>query len=582
VFHRKRHGSIRRHPLRSLAGDLYIRMRWIPRQRLRGMTNCVYPILRLCLTAFCILTGAFSAYGSGCQFLSSPGATAAFCDDLTAGPMPGGRAGDLDSRKWSISRIVGDNNSSTTLLRFPQTPVSACKTGVVDVNSDNDVLVCDSASGHQGQFLTAMSAQNYGLLSLRPRQPFDFAGRTGTVSFNVDALTEGGLSWWTSLFVTDEPNAGANDTTPVTGEIPRNGLGMNFDDNCGTSATQMRVNNVYVFNNYAETQVPLSNTACVQTQRGFLNHIEVRLSQTTVEVWASDYSPDGQTYPNFRQVGSAPISLGFSRGYVHFQQEERAPVKYAIQFNISPGYTNNYWSNLGFDGPVVAGDTGYEIPDPLTSNPNGGLNLGYGLLTAPYSTYTCCSAGAPTTIAPFVLPNVDLTGVTSAKLTFGVTYTFDATHTPSTIAFHYRINGGTWKNPNPSPDYSKAFYCATCPFPPANNASWAAAYSFPVVLSDLKQGSNTIEFSVDGTMNGYPPVLANIDLLSMGGASPPPPSPCDVNVDGTTNVADVQLEVNMAIGVAPCTADINNDGICNVIDVQRVVNAVLGGLCVSP
>src|SRR4029077_1596064 len=29
--------------------------------------------------------------------------------------------------------------------------------------------------------------------------------------------------------------------------------------------------------------------------------------------------------------------------------------------------------------------------------------------------------------------------------------------------------------------------------------------------------------------------------------TPPPPSSCDVNKDGVTNVADVQLEVNMAL-----------------------------------
>jgi len=49
-----------------------------------------------------------------------------------------------------------------------------------------------------------------------------------------------------------------------------------------------------------------------------------------------------------------------------------------------------------------------------------------------------------------------------------------------------------------------------------------------------------------------------------------------------TNVVDVQLEVNQALGVAPCASDINKDGQCNVIDVQRVVNAALGGACVSP
>jgi len=59
-------------------------------------------------------------------------------------------------------------------------------------------------------------------------------------------------------------------------------------------------------------------------------------------------------------------------------------------------------------------------------------------------------------------------------------------------------------------------------------------------------------------------------------------SACDVNGDAATNVVDVQLAVNQALGVTACAADINNDGVCNVIDVQRVVNAALGGQCVSP
>src|SRR5207248_1583261 len=137
---------------------------------------------------------------------------------------------------------------------------------------------------------------------------------------------------------------------------------LNFDDQCNTLATQMRINSVFVYANYAESNVPLSNTTCIQTQRGSLNHIEVRLSQTKVEVWASDFSTDNeQTYPNFRLIGQAAINLSFTTGYVHFQQEERAPVKYSQGFGISPGYTNNYWSNLGFDGPVVAAETGYEV-----------------------------------------------------------------------------------------------------------------------------------------------------------------------------------------------------------------------------
>jgi hypothetical protein len=56
-------------------------------------------------------------------------------------------------------------------------------------------------------------------------------------------------------------------------------------------------------------------------------------------------------------------------------------------------------------------------------------------------------------------------------------------------------------------------------------------------------------------------------------------SPCDVNGDGVVNVVDVQLEVNMALGIGPCT---NPSGTCTVVSVQRVVNAALAGSCVSP
>ena len=58
-------------------------------------------------------------------------------------------------------------------------------------------------------------------------------------------------------------------------------------------------------------------------------------------------------------------------------------------------------------------------------------------------------------------------------------------------------------------------------------------------------------------------------------------SPCDLNADGAINVADVQLAVNMSVGMANCTANIMGPGICNVVVVQRVVNATLGQGCVT-
>ena len=57
-------------------------------------------------------------------------------------------------------------------------------------------------------------------------------------------------------------------------------------------------------------------------------------------------------------------------------------------------------------------------------------------------------------------------------------------------------------------------------------------------------------------------------------------SPCDLTKDGTINISDVTLGVNMVLGLSPCTASINGTGGCNVAMVQRVVGAALpGGTC---
>jgi hypothetical protein len=60
-------------------------------------------------------------------------------------------------------------------------------------------------------------------------------------------------------------------------------------------------------------------------------------------------------------------------------------------------------------------------------------------------------------------------------------------------------------------------------------------------------------------------------------------NPCDLVINGTVNQADVDLAVNMSLGlVTPCTANILGAGVCNVMVVQRVINASMpGGTCVT-
>jgi hypothetical protein len=56
---------------------------------------------------------------------------------------------------------------------------------------------------------------------------------------------------------------------------------------------------------------------------------------------------------------------------------------------------------------------------------------------------------------------------------------------------------------------------------------------------------------------------------------------CDLNKDGSVNIVDVQLSVNMALGLAPCTSAVLGAGVCNIVVVQRVTNAVLSGTCLT-
>lgn len=69
-------------------------------------------------------------------------------------------------------------------------------------------------------------------------------------------------------------------------------------------------------------------------------------------------------------------------------------------------------------------------------------------------------------------------------------------------------------------------------------------------------------------------LLCPIALMGQG------TNPCDLNGDGTVNMADVTAAVSMALGQSACSSTVVGPGTCNVVLVQRVVNAALGGTCV--
>jgi uncharacterized repeat protein (TIGR01451 family) len=55
-------------------------------------------------------------------------------------------------------------------------------------------------------------------------------------------------------------------------------------------------------------------------------------------------------------------------------------------------------------------------------------------------------------------------------------------------------------------------------------------------------------------------------------------SACDLNQDGQTNVTDIQMSINWALGME-AGQDLSHDGVFNVVDIQIVIAAVLGPGC---
>ena len=383
--------------------------------------------------------------------------------------------------------------------------------------SPNDTLICDPSGTKSQQLVTAVSIQNYGVNSYTPRQPFDFAGRTGKIDFDVDAVSQQ-LGGYIEVELTDAP-------MPATtfrefqnfevGPVPQNGLSLKFSSfaDCPNGAAPV---NTMVYNNYVGTIITLTfdhANGCAAISQGSLNHFEVQISQTHIDVYGSDFSPDnGQTLPNYKLLYSAAINLPFTRAYVHFNAKNHATVKYG--FGPDAVF---HWDNLGFDGPVIPAPIAYEIPDntttttyistnPTTTGQEPKQNLGYQLLDGttgkPAGIYDPVNK-----INALVFQNVNVAGIASATLTLNAFFQAQ-THTADTSwGISYRFNGGTWRTRNlTAGDLASINAIAGAPL-------GILSMLINVPVTDLVQGTNTLELLPLNAPMDYPPVVTNIDLL---------------------------------------------------------------------
>ena len=150
-------------------------------------------------------------------------AAAAFCDTFSAA-TPGAtpRGGDL-SAAWGVSRTGGASNlGQGQFAQWAPTALELCGS-TVTVSAPRDVQICN------GQLHEAMDDQ-HGVQSLAmyPKQPFDFAGRTGKVTFDVRNDTQGSHAAWPEFWMSDKPVPAPFTHEGSFAAIPANGFGLRF------------------------------------------------------------------------------------------------------------------------------------------------------------------------------------------------------------------------------------------------------------------------------------------------------------------------------------------------------------------
>lgn len=449
--------------------------------------------------------------------------SAAFCDGFDKPATNKGRAGDLDIASWSMSRL-SPLGPTDMMKAFPigAALLPKCREGSPMLAwPEDDNLVCDPIPAiKNSHLLMAVAAQNYGENSLRIRQPFDFAGRTGKIVFDAQGYSTLG---WISLEVTDEPTGVPSYGTFVNDEggvFPKNGFEIQFSDTCGMGGepTVFGWRTFHEFKDYVDTVTSRSGFDCPSAKKGYLNHFEVTVSQKKVEVSVSPYSEDGVNFGELKQVLSVPVSLPFTRGYVHITTHNHATLKYSTADHAgNQGETDLNawiapWDNVGFDGVILKDTREYEAPDSLTETTSSyvdphnptmkAINIGY---IAP----DVATGQSP----PIKIAGVSLDKAKSAELALTAWYPGDNQKIDG-VVLKYRFNGGAWRdrpvNAAEAAHFNKPQVINGGGTPGILNA---IGQIIDIDLADLVEGDNTVEFATENSPQGMPPGVANIDLI---------------------------------------------------------------------
>src|SRR5262249_28744951 len=120
------------------------------------------------------------------------------------------------------------------------TPILLCDGTTPNVLPPRDVQICNgqlreaTADNPSGVF----DAGNVLTLAMYPKQPFDFAGRTGTVAFDVSNDTHGSHSAWPEFWMSNLPVPAPFSFQSPWQTLPQHGFGIVFSAAIGAGEGQ--------------------------------------------------------------------------------------------------------------------------------------------------------------------------------------------------------------------------------------------------------------------------------------------------------------------------------------------------------
>ena len=446
-------------------------------------------------------TGVACAAGGNCGLTQ-----VAFCDTFDAPAGTGNRSGDLDGRVWGVSRALGGVNfgqgqydsASPSMMDY-------CGTQIL-VQPPNDVRICNGR-------LVESQYDQHGVTSLAmyPKQPFDFAGRTGIVAFDVSDDSHGSHRAWPEFWMTDKPVPAPFTHFSSLQEVPFNGFGVRFaaycppsppgDPGCGVrficpdeplDVPVITVDSAVVVSDYLSNDsftdvdpgtIAVNAVGCVRasSEPGDMNHFELHVSQSGIDVYGTDA---GSTAPLKKIATIGNVTLPLTRGLIWIED-----VHYNGDKDGTDQGTHTFsWDNVGFDGPLLPRDLAFDVPDrnePMTGGYTGLFNLGWGLF--------------PTDAQPLALSVPGVYGVDEASAAI-VTFNY-STYNPVTLS--YRMNGNSW--------HTEAWPFPACYAQNSDVLCGSKTLFVPVPLSEVQPGDNLLEFmTTDAT------AIYNVDLILVG------------------------------------------------------------------